>query len=78
MYIGAMNMDVHEAATTKSLLCADKYSTLEILYIQSMYIHVCVYTYEGLGIPSLFLMDCLCMCSCVNGKAWNCFSVAGW
>ena len=42
MYIGAMNMDVHEAAkhaTTKSLLCADKDSTLEILYI-----HVCVHT----------------------------------
>ena len=49
MYIGARKLHVHEAtkhATTKSLLCADNYSTLEILYIQSMYIHVhvCVHT----------------------------------
>ena len=47
MYIGAMNKHVHVAAkhaSTKSLLCADKYGTLEILYIQSMYIHVCVQT----------------------------------
>ena len=46
IYIGAMNMDLHETASTKSLFCADKYSTLEILYIQSKYIHVhvCVHT----------------------------------
>ena len=36
MYIGAMNMHAAKPATAKSLLCADKYSTLEI--------HVCVHT----------------------------------
>ena len=36
--IGAIQ-EAAKHATTKSLLCADKYSTLEILYI-----HLCVHT----------------------------------
>ena len=59
-------MDVHEAAkhaTTKSLLCADKNSTLEILYI-----YTCMCTYEGLGISimSFPLLDGLFVYVCMR------------